>query len=426
MSESVKITSLKVENLKRVQAVTITPTLSGLTVIGGNNGQGKTSVLDGIVYALGGERYKPSNIRRAGAAGPTRIKLTLSNGLVVERSGSKSALKVTDPEGRRHGQQLLNDFVEELALNLPKFLQSSEKQKADTLLRIIGVGPQLLKLEQEHSRLYQERLYTGQEQRKAAAHADSLPEVPGAPEEEVSPMELIQKQQAILMKNEENRRKRSRLAQMERERESVQEQIDLLADQLRTLDADLEVARTAAADLVDQSTAELEESLRRIEEINKAVRTNAAKRQAREQADALDQKYRELTEKLAKVANEKKALLEGAALPLPGLSVEEGKLLYKGQPWDNMSGSEQLIVATAIVRKLNPKCGFVLLDKLEQLDLDTLARFGRWREREGLQAIATRVSTGSECTLLIEDGMVAPVQPVQTAAPATTWKKGAF
>lgn len=222
MSESVKITSLKVENLKRVQAGTITPTLSGLTVIGGNNGQGKTSVLDGIVYALGGERYKPSNIRRAGAAGPTRIKLTLSNGLVVERSGSKSALKVTDPEGRRHGQQLLNDFVEELALNLPKFLQSSEKEKADTLLRIIGVGPQLLKLEQEHSRLYQERLYTGQEQRKAAAHADSLPEVPGAPEEEVSPMELIQKQQAILMKNEENRRKRSRLAQMERERESVQ------------------------------------------------------------------------------------------------------------------------------------------------------------------------------------------------------------
>lgn len=425
MSDSVKINALEVENFKRVRAVTLTPTLYGLTIIGGVNGQGKTTVLDSITWDLGGDRYRPENYRREGASGPTRIKLTLSNGLVVERSGKNGALKVTDPEGRRHGQQLLNDFVEELALNLPKFLQSSEKEKADTLLRIIGVGPQLLKLEQEHSRLYQERLYTGQEQRKAAAHADSLPEVSGAPAEEISPMELIQKQQAILLQNEENRRKRNRLEQMQRERESIQEQIDLLTDQLRTLDADLEVARTDAADLEDQSTAELEQSLRSIEETNKAVRINAAKRQAQKRAEELDKQYRALSSALAKVANEKKALLEGADLPLPGLSVEEGKLLYKGQPWGNMSGSEQLIVATAIVRKLNPKCGFVLLDKLEQLDLDTLARFGRWLEREGLQAIATRVSTGDECSLIIEDGMV---QQAKTPAPAhsATWKKGVF
>ena len=425
MSDSVKINALEVENFKRVRAVTLTPSPSGLTIMGGVNGQGKTTVLDSITWDLGGDRYRPENYRREGASGPTRIKLTLSNGLVVERSGKNGALKVTDPEGRRHGQQLLNDFVEELALNLPKFLQSSEKEKADTLLRIIGVGPKLLKLEQEHSRLYQERLYTGQEQRKAAAHADSLPEVPGAPEQEVSALELIQRQQAILYQNEQNRQKRNRLEQMQRERESIQEQIDLLTDQLRTLDTDLEVARTDAADLEDQSTAELEENLRNIEETNKAVRINAAKKAAQQRAEALDQKYRELNEDLAKVANEKKALLEGADLPLPGLSVEEGKLLYKGQPWGNMSGSEQLIVATAIVRKLNPKCGFVLLDKLEQLDLDTLARFGRWLEREGLQAIATRVSTGDECSLIIEDGMV---QQAKTPAPApsATWKKGVF
>ena len=423
MSESVKINAFVVENLKRVQTVTLAPTPAGLSVIGGRNGQGKTSVLDAIMWALGGDRYRPENARREGASGPTRIKITLSNGLTVERSGDKGRLKVTDPSGVRHGQQLLNDFVEELALNLPKFLASSEKQKADTLLQIIGVGPKLLELEQEHARLYQERHYTGQEQRKAAAHADSLPEVPGAPEQEVSALELIQRQQAILLQNEQNRQKRSRLAQLEQERYDLREQIDLLTDQLRTLDADLEVARTDAADLEDQSTAELEASLRNIEETNKAVRINAAKRQAQQRSEALDQKYRELTESLVRVDNEKKALLEGADLPLPGLSAEGGRLLYKGQPWDNMSGSEQLIVATAIVRKLNPKCGFVLLDKLEQLDLDTLGRFGRWLEREGLQAIATRVSTGNECSIIIEDGMA---QQPEAPAPSATWKKGVF
>ena len=84
-------------------------------------------------------------------------------------------------------------------------------------------------------------------------------------------------------------------------------------------------------------------------------------------------------------------MLKNANLPLPELSIEDNALTYKGQKWDNMSGSEQLKVATAIVRKLNPNCGFVLIDKLEQMDVNTLKEFGQWIENEGLQAIATRV-----------------------------------
>ena len=90
-----------------------------------------------------------------------------------------------------------------------------------------------------------------------------------------------------------------------------------------------------------------------------------------------------------------------------------------------MSGAEQLKVSTAIVRKLNPDCGFVLLDKLEQMDVETLNEFGTWLEQEHLQAIATRVSTGDECSIVIEDGYVqgasttTPIQPPpEPAAPA--------
>ena len=73
-----------------------------------------------------------------------------------------------------------------------------------------------------------------------------------------------------------------------------------------------------------------------------------------------------------------------------------------------MSGAEQLRAATAIVRAAKPQYGFVLIDKLEQMDLDTLRDFGAWLESQGLQAIATRVSTGGECTVLIEDGRTLP------------------
>ena len=129
-----------------------------------------------------------------------------------------------------------------------------------------------------------------------------------------------------------------------------------------------------------------------------------------------------LTAQLEEVRQQKADLLNGAKLPLPGLSVENGELTYNGKPWDCMSGSDQLKVSTAIVRALKPDCGFVLLDKLEQMDLETLREFSAWMEAEGLQGIATRVSTGGECSIIIEDGCAVEQPP----APAAGWQKGVF
>ena len=120
----------------------------------------------------------------------------------------------------------------------------------------------------------------------------------------------------------------------------------------------------------------------------------------------------------------RQALLDGAQMPLEGLSVERGELTYNGVQWDCMSGAEQLRVATAIVRRLNPKCGFVLLDKLEQMDGQTLREFGAWLEQEGLQAIATRVSTGDECSIIIEDGRVLGQEPPAEQPRHMDWKGG--
>ena len=138
--------------------------------------------------------------------------------------------------------------------------------------------------------------------------------------------------------------------------------------------------------------------------------------------------YESYTKDIEAIRQERIAMLNNADLPLPGLSVEDGELTYKGFKWDNLSGSEQLKVATAVVRKLNPKCGFVLLDKLEQMDLDTLNEFSIWLKQEGLQAIATRVSTGDECSIIIEDGYIKndseTLQEVKESKK--TWKAGEF
>ena len=160
--ESIKINKLEIENVKRIKAVKIEPSRDGLTIVGGNNNQGKTSVLDSIAWALGGEKYRPSQAVREGSVIPPNLRIVMSNGLVVERKGKNSSLKVTDPEGNKSGQQLLNEFVEQLALDLPRFMESSGKEKAQTLLRIIGVGEQLAGLEKKEKELFGQRRTIGQ------------------------------------------------------------------------------------------------------------------------------------------------------------------------------------------------------------------------------------------------------------------------
>ena len=375
-------------------------------------------------WALGGDRHRPSRAAREGSSIPPRLCVKLSNGLVVERTGKNSDLKVTDTEGRRAGQQLLNEFVEQLALDLPKFMQASAKEKAGILLEVIGVEDQLTELDRKENSLYNDRLAIGRIADQKAKHAKEITGYPEAPMEPVSAYDLIQRQQDILARNGENQRKRQRAAQLEAQRDSLRRQLDDLQAKYEAVCGDCEIARRDALDLLDESTEELEADIRNVEAINIKVRANQEKARAEEEARDYQNQYDTLTSEIEDIRQKKRDLLLGANLPLPGLSVEDGELVYMGKPWDCMSGSDQLKVSAAIVRAIKPQCGFVLLDKLEQMDPDTLREFGAWMEAEGLQGIATRVSTDGTCSILIEDGY-AKEGDGPAPAPAA-WKAGEF
>lgn len=413
----IKINRLEIENVKRIRAVKIEPSASGLTVIGGRNNQGKTSVLDSIAWALGGDKYRPSSPEREGSVIAPKLHIVLSNGLVVERSGKNSDLKVIDGSGKKGGQQLLNEFIGQLALDLPKFMQSTSKEKADILLQIIGVGDKLFELEKEENDLYNRRRTIGQIADQKSKFAKEMQRFEGVPKDIISAGELINQQQRILAQNGENQRKRESLRQ-------ILDKVETLQKQLNIALADLEIAEKSALDLHDESTAELEENINKIDELNRKIRANLDEEKAEDDAKDYSAQYADLSNKIDDIRLKKSALLEGADLPLAGLSVQDGELIFGGFKWDNMSASEQLKVGAAIVRKLKPECGFVLLDKLEQMDLETLSDFGNWLEGEGLQAIATRVSVGDECSIIIEDGYSEEHSVPQ--AQAKTWEAGRF
>jgi hypothetical protein len=318
-------------------------------------------------------------------------------------------------------------------------MNASNKEKANILLRIIGVGDKLHEFEVKEQEVYNRRHTIGQIAVQKVKFAKEQPYYSDAPKEPISASELIHQQQEILARNGENQRKRQRLTQIQALYASQGQEIERLKVMLHEAETkyaqtslDLEIAQKDALDLLDESTEELVANIRQIEEINRKVRANLDKDKAETDAGDYRVQYDQLTSKINGIRQQKSELLTNANLPLEGLSVEDGELIYNGQKWDNMSGADQLKVSTAIVRKLKPDCGFILLDKLEQMDLDTLQEFGKWLEKEGLQAIATRVSTGEECSIIIEDGYVVeqdlpqPTQQPEQQPEARSWKAGEF
>ena len=432
--EKVKIIGLELENVKRISLVRMAVSPAGLTVIGGDNAQGKTSIIDGIIYALGGEKYRPTNLQREGSIADARIRIPLSNGLIVERKGKKATLKITDPSGRKGGQNLLNTFIEELALNLPKFIAMKDDEKAEVLLQTLGIGEQLRAIDQRIEVAYNERHAYGQIVDQKKKYAAEMPEYHDVPDVPISAADIIRDSQAILQRNSERDRMRKLRENLEIKEKILAEKVERIQAELITAQQELAVARIELSEASkapiaeNESTAALEEQIQNIEQINAKVRANADKAKATADAENYEEELLKLTTKLEDIRKERRKLLENANMPLAELTIgknERGRpvLLYNAQQWDCMSTMERYRVAIAIIKKLKPACGFVLLDGLESFDLEQLKNLNAWLESENLQAIATRVSKGEECSIIIEDGMaVDPDVEASSELPETNTK----
>ena len=428
---SAKIVSLEVENVKRVQAVELSPDANGLTVIGGRNGQGKTSVLDAIMWALGGDRFKPTKPVRAGAE-KLVIKVEMNNGVTVERKGVAGALKVTSATGKG-GQALLNEFVNGFALNLPKFMSATGTEKANMLLDAYPEkGAEIQRMNEGIKRLYNERLALGQIADRKRKYADELPFDPEAPDQPLTGTEMSTKLRdamAINAKNEALRqntdkalrdleserktleRRHARVKDLEKQLAEARSEAEIQVVAVQAAEANLAQAKLKTKLLRDLDTSTIEREMEEIDALNAKVRANESKRLAEAEADDLREQYNDMSHQIDKLRSDRLALLQEMDLPLEGLLIDEdGEIIYQDAKWDCMSGAEQLKVATAICAAMKPDCGFVLLDKLEAMDVETLAEFSEWLKDRKLQAIGTRVGTGDENSIIIEDGVSVPAE----------------
>jgi predicted ATP-binding protein involved in virulence len=458
-----KITGFSVQDFKRVKLVEIQPTENGLTILGGRNAQGKSSCLDAIAYALGGEAFRPSDVNNHESESNAAIKVEI-NGLTVERTGKNAALKITDSRGMRGNQTLLNDIVSKFALDLGTFMKAGDTEKTKLLLKMFPeLEKNLAELKTQADGIREARADQNRDIKRMQVTFDQMPSYPDLPAEEINVTalsgELIAAMDAekrleatrnrLTRQNEEighlRMKKTNGESQIESTRKDIEELEQVFLEQKRklldiisstekmigSLEHEITNAETMAKEIKGdiekqvQATAgkaeDIQKRIHEAEEVNAKIRANSEKRKLYEDLSEKRKIADNMTDELQDIEADRTALLQNAKLPLPELSISEnGELLYRGQKWDCMSGSERLKVATAICMKSKPGCGFVLIDGLEAMDAQTLAEFAEFLTEQNMQGIGTIVGENS-ATVIIEDGKVKENTP--TTADHNTTRK---
>lgn len=413
---SVKIETLVIRNFKRVEIAEVEIGQNGLTVLGGKNKQGKSTFLDAICALLGGKKYMPTNPHNENADGASAtLRATLSNGIEVERSGKNSTLKV-HVNGQKGNQRTLDEFINEFALNIPKFMRATEKEKADMLLKHLGIGDRLQELDEQIKHIYGERTTAGSEAERKDKLAQSLVTYDEAPSTRVVVSDLIFERDSLVEQNRIINSKRDKVTQLHADGITIR-------DEIAELEAKLASKREALAakgkeykelkDEVDKAVPHdinnIDSCIRNAESLNLMYDANEKAKAAESEAKEARKVHKRLDDAIKEAREKRQALMESIGMPLPELVVEEGTIKYKGQQWDCMSGAERLMVATAISRAFKPECGFVLVDELEQMDSTTLEQFHQWAESEAIQIIGAMVcdeDKAGENVIIISDGRV--------------------
>jgi hypothetical protein len=443
-----KINKIEIRNILGISELDIEP--GSITEVSGENGAGKTSVLDAIRCALSGGT--DATLLRAGAESG-EVVLLLDDGTRIDKriTAEKSTVSVVHPEFGRLTKpaQYLAKLADALSLNPIAFLTADKKSRVDVLLRAI---PMTIAAEQlafvpavalsginldDHAlkvlgiigkALYDLRTGVNRAEKEKRATANQMAETlpADAPDGDwKASRDQISANMRTLQKSTTEKvtavKAQAALAiadyrkLFQEHKDAVNDQMEEAIEKIRA-DTAIEIARSEAARDVaikdaeanrdftleelkagyEPKQKEFTEALARanamVEQHAKAETTRKFIDTLTRESDGLDVQSKNLTAALSKLDVLKASLLQ--KLPIEGLEIIDGDIRLGGLPFDRVNESKRIRLAIEISKLHAGSLGLVAVDGLERLDAKTFEAFKRQAEKSGLQFVISRVSEG--------------------------------
>jgi len=395
-----RIVSLEAHNVLRLKAVRIEPDPeSPVVILGGDNAQGKSSVLACIEMAFRGARAIPEEpVRRGEPTGNFKISL---GDLTIEREGKrleKIVVRTADGTPQKSPQEILNKLFSEISFDPIAFERLEEKKQVEVLRKMLGLD--FTELDQTRARLYEERTQVNRSIKVLETRIADFPrECVNAPDEEVHIGQLLTEHERLTAQNV--RRGRIRMSVSD-----LQQTIQNLEDKANEAKAKLAIAQKALDECPEADLDIVNEKLSTAEMTNRLVRAKHSREKESKRCTELEREAAGMTKAIEAIDSQKQTLLEEAAWPVPELSIADGQVTYRGLPFSQASASERRRISFSIACALHPKLGVILLPDASLLDKTAMREIAEMAHERGYQVWIERVGDGDPGAVILEDGEV--------------------
>jgi hypothetical protein len=422
-----RIVKLTSNNILRLDAVEIEPDGS-LVIVGGMNEQGKTSVLDSILLAMGGRAAKHTRPLKDGTE-KGKIEVELDDLLITRTYTQKgTALKVTTKDkaaAYSSPQKMLDKLTGALTFDPLAWCDMDRRKQLDVLKGLVGLD--FTTMDEKRRELFEERTAVNRQLKDERAHYESMPGYEDAPDEEVSVTSLLEEINRRRTQNELNKNQRLSLFNINEQINGQERFVDNCQTRIEALEREIQEIRREQKEemhnlnitlenkvnqqkhvdsLVDADEQEIVTQIQGAEGVNNEVRAKKAKMEQDTVVCNLGQKMDVLTAQIAEYDEEKKRQLSAAEFPVDGLSFDEDGVLFGGIPFEQASSAQKLRVSVAMGLALNPDLKVLLIRDGSLLDENNLKLIAEMVEKAGAQIWIERVGKGEECHVIIEDGKV--------------------
>jgi hypothetical protein len=403
------LTQLTVKNFKKVGFARLNPTSWEPFVIGGENEQGKSTLIDAVLALLLGKDACPVQPIKLGK-NKAEIQGYLGDDAqpiqyVVKRKFSAAGgttLTVDRADGEKLGmgaQEFLTSIAgkskDAIAFD-PLLLTRMSAKEQDAFMRKI-TGVDMVAQDAKRKQLFDERALVNKEHERAKHEAERLPHHADAPGRELVVTELVaelESRQGVKARNDAKRdmlaAEVSAIEAQESQLKAKNSQIVELEEQLARLNAErdnfaiglesrkelLPAMESEAAALVDPDIDGARKDIADAEAVNQKVRANASRLEALQRADRIGDRSEDLTEKIKAVDAAKAAILENAKYPIDGLGFDDIGPTFNGLPLSQASQAQLVKIGVAIGVALRPRLRLLLVRY--GADLDKKSRAALW------------------------------------------------
>lgn len=434
------IVRLLSENVKRIKAIEITPE-GNVVELTGENGAGKTSVIDSIYYALTGKKVIPREpIRRGQDKAKIQVdmgELIITRGMTLQEDGSyTTTLTVETDTGMmaKSPQDMLKSIVGALTADPLAFIDLKPEQQFEQLKMFVP-GFDFDANAAARKKRFELRTDSNRRVKELAARVDAILIAEGEPPARVDESALVaaleqagehnteierrkanrRTVEARIARREENILARDNENQLDKRKiEQLQEQIkrrnEAHNDDLAANEEDQKMLNAAPALPEPIDTGEIRAKIAAARDTNQAADEYSRKVQMKQElageitlAQAIS---RDFTAEIEQIDTEKEKAITTAKMPVDGIGFGDGYVTLDGFPFDQASASAQMRAAIALAMAANPQVRVLLIRDASRLDKKSWQLLADMARENDFQVWAESVESDRPGAIIIEDGAV--------------------